>query len=69
MPTGVSFRGFAGEASGCNVGRIFADQKALENVLREGNMLTFTAVDLGSMPFREQIKLVRSSNMLVKEDQ
>ena len=49
--------------------RIFADEKALENVLREGNMLTFTAVDLGSMPFREQIKLVRSSNMLVKEDQ
>ena len=46
-----------------NVGRIFADEKALENVLREGNMLTFTAVDLGSMPFREQIKLVRSSNM------
>ena len=46
-----------------NVGRVFQDEKALEAVLKEGNMMSFTAIDLGSVPFRKQLALVRNSNM------
>jgi hypothetical protein len=46
-----------------NVGRVFQDEKSLEAVLKEGNMMTYTAIDLGSVPFRKQLELVRNSNM------
>ena len=48
-----------------NVGRVFQDEKSLEAVLKEGNMMTYTAIDLGSVPFRKQLELVRNSNILI----
>lgn len=48
-----------------NVGRVFQDEKVLTDVLAEGNLIKVTSLDLGSVPFREQLALVRSANVLV----
>jgi len=48
-----------------NVGRVLANQKELETVFMEGNMLTWQTVDLADMSFKEQINVMRKTNVYV----
>mmetsp|Transcript_25783 Transcript_25783/g.57802 ORF Transcript_25783/g.57802 Transcript_25783/m.57802 type:complete len:219 (-) Transcript_25783:216-872(-) len=48
-----------------NVGRVFQNENDLRDVLGEGNMIRVEAADLGGLPFRKQLELVRRSNILV----
>uniref|UniRef100_A0A7S4D838 EGF domain-specific O-linked N-acetylglucosamine transferase n=1 Tax=Heterosigma akashiwo TaxID=2829 RepID=A0A7S4D838_HETAK len=48
-----------------NVGRVCANEAELEKVLREGNMMDYQVVDLGTKSFREQLKIMRNTNVLV----
>ena len=48
-----------------NVGRVFADEAALARVLDEANAIESRVVDLGTLSFGEQLKLLRSTNVLV----
>ena len=48
-----------------NVGRVFADEAALARVLDEANAVESRVVDLGTLSFGEQLKLLRSTNVLV----
>ena len=48
-----------------NVGRVFADEAALAAVLKQGNAMTSEVVDLGSLSFEDQIRKMRSTNVLV----
>eukprot|EP00615_Pteridomonas_danica_P000535 CAMPEP_0114336026 /NCGR_PEP_ID=MMETSP0101-20121206/5439_1 /TAXON_ID=38822 ORGANISM="Pteridomonas danica, Strain PT" /NCGR_SAMPLE_ID=MMETSP0101 /ASSEMBLY_ACC=CAM_ASM_000211 /LENGTH=554 /DNA_ID=CAMNT_0001467825 /DNA_START=184 /DNA_END=1848 /DNA_ORIENTATION=- len=58
----LSFRRRTGQK---NVGRVFQDEKVLTDVLKEGNMMSVTSIDLGTLPFRKQLELVRSCNIMV----
>ncbi|CAM9389914.1 unnamed protein product, partial [Heterosigma akashiwo] len=44
-----------------NVGRVCANEAELEKVLREGNMMDYQVVDLGTKSFREQLKIMRNT--------
>lgn len=48
-----------------NVGRVIGNEAAVESVLREGNMISYQMVDFGTMSFGEQLKAIRSTNILV----
>ena len=48
-----------------NVGRILVNQNELEDVMREGNMLTWQTVNLAEMPFEEQLAVMRRTNVYV----
>lgn len=48
-----------------NIGRVLVNQGEVEEVMKKGNMLTWTAADMGSMSFGEQISFVRKANVLV----
>lgn len=48
-----------------NVGRILANEEQVSAVLKEGNMMIYNVVDFGKMTYYEQLKLVRSSNIIV----
>lgn len=48
-----------------NVGRVFADEGALVEVLRRGNGIRFEVIDLAATPFADQLAKVRRSNVLV----
>eukprot|EP00968_Pinguiococcus_pyrenoidosus_P003067 scaffold180_cov311-Pinguiococcus_pyrenoidosus.AAC.49 len=48
-----------------NLGRILGNSDDLLRVLESGNALDFKAVDLASMPFKEQLAVVRHANILV----
>lgn len=48
-----------------NVGRILLNQNELEDVMREGNMLTWQTVNLAEMSFEEQLRAMRRTNVYV----
>lgn len=48
-----------------NVGRVFANEQHLIDVLRSGNGMRFEVVDLGALSFDEQLRKIRASNVLV----
>jgi hypothetical protein len=48
-----------------NVGRIMSNQKEVEGVLREGNMMTHQVVDTAKLPFGEQLQIIRATNILI----
>ena len=50
---------------GKNTGRVFADEAALEAVLKRGNAMTSEVVDLGSLTFEAQIAKMRGTSVLV----
>jgi hypothetical protein len=48
-----------------NVGRVMANEEAVVAVLKQGNMMNLQVVDTAKMSFYDQIKLIRSTNVLV----
>ena len=48
-----------------NVGRILANQNELEDVMREGNMLTWQTVNLAEMSFEQQLTAMRRTNVYI----
>lgn len=48
-----------------NVGRVMGNEAAVEAVLKEGNMLSYQMVDFSGLNFGEQLKIIRSTNILV----
>jgi protein O-GlcNAc transferase len=50
---------------GKNVGRVLKNEKEVVGVLKEGNMMNLNVVDTAKMSFYEQLKLVRSTNILI----
>ncbi|KAJ8604087.1 hypothetical protein CTAYLR_001728 [Chrysophaeum taylorii] len=48
-----------------NVGRVFADEQALVDVLRKGNAMRFEVLDLATLSFGDQIRKLRGANVLV----
>jgi hypothetical protein len=48
-----------------NVGRVMGNEAEVEAVLREGNMLSYQMVDFGGMSFGDQLRAIRSTNILV----
>ena len=52
-------------AGGQFIGRVMANQKEVEDVFKEGNMLTWKSVDMANLTFFEQMAEVRRANILV----
>lgn len=48
-----------------NVGRVMANEEEVVNVLKEGNMMNYRVVDTATMSYYEQLKMIRSANVLV----
>ena len=48
-----------------NVGRVMANEQAVEDVIKEGNMISYSMLDFGGMSFYEQLKIIRSTNILI----
>lgn len=48
-----------------NVGRVFADEQGLINVLRKGNAMRYEVVDLGTLSWRDQLAKIRRTNVLI----
>lgn len=48
-----------------NVGRVMANEQEVVEVLRSGNMIDVRVVDTATMKFSEQLKLIRSTNVLI----
>jgi capsular polysaccharide biosynthesis protein len=48
-----------------NVGRVLGNEQEVVNVLNSGNMMKVNVVDLAGMSYKDQLTLVRSSNVLV----
>lgn len=48
-----------------NVGRVMANEQEVIQVLRSGNMIDVQVVDTAAMKFSEQLKLIRSTNVLI----
>ena len=48
-----------------NVGRVMANEDDVIGVLKEGNMLNYKVVDMAAMSYYDQLKLIRSTNVLV----
>lgn len=48
-----------------NVGRVMANENEVIGVLQEGNMMKYSVVDTATMSYYEQLKLIRSTNVLI----
>lgn len=48
-----------------NVGRVMMNEIEVIKVLQEGNMITYQVVDFSKMTFTEQLKTIRSTNILI----
>lgn len=48
-----------------NVGRILDNEDEIVHLLRQGNMINVNVVDTAKMTFREQLTLIRNTNILV----
>lgn len=48
-----------------NVGRILADEKALEAIMKECTLCYTETVDLAELSFKEQVRKVRQSNVII----
>jgi len=48
-----------------NVGRVLANEDEVRAVLKEGNMMEHRVVDMSTMSYYEQLKLIRSSNIVI----
>ncbi|GMI11922.1 hypothetical protein TrVE_jg12538 [Triparma verrucosa] len=48
-----------------NVGRVLDNRAELESVMRKCTLCDVKVVDLAGMPYKEQIRLIRSTNVLV----
>lgn len=48
-----------------NVGRVLENEEELTSILREGNAMDARVVDLAALSFREQVTIMRGTNVLV----
>jgi len=48
-----------------NVGRILANEDEVVGLLKRGNMMTHSVVDMAKMPYQEQLALARRSNIII----
>ncbi len=48
-----------------NVGRVMKNAGEAEQVLKEGNMMTYEVVDTATMPFAKQLELIRKTSILI----
>jgi hypothetical protein len=48
-----------------NVGRVMGNEKEVVEILRKGNMIDLKVSDFASIPFSEQLKQVRNTNVLI----
>jgi hypothetical protein len=48
-----------------NVGRVLANEQEVVNMLRQGNLVNINVIDSSKMSFKEQLTLIRSTNVLV----
>jgi len=48
-----------------NIGRVLVNQEELEDVMREGNMLTWQTVNLADMTFAQQLAVMRRTNVYI----
>ena len=48
-----------------NVGRVMSNLAEVEQVLKEGNMMTYEMVDTATLPFGKQLELIRRTSVLI----
>lgn len=48
-----------------NVGRVMANEDEVVNVLKEGNLINYKVVDTAKYSYKEQLTMIRNSNILV----
>ena len=48
-----------------NVGRVLANEEEVRNLLKKGNMVDVNVVDFSHMDFKDQLRLIRNTNVMV----